>query len=107
MGVKGNESDIVKCIVDLCSRKDNELSLSDFLNEDVNNKVFNLKNEILKSLNNEELILSDIEFKNLCSTIFVKLSRSNSKNYEKFIEDYIKDYKIFNKLFIIFTVTST
>lgn len=94
LGVKGNESDIVKCIVDLCSRKDNELSLSDFLNEDVNNKVFNLKNEILKSLNNEELILSDIEFKNLCSTIFVKLSRSNSKNYEKFIEDYIKDYKI-------------
>ena len=53
-----------------------------------------MKNEILKSLNNEELILSDIEFKNLCSTIFVKLSRSNSKNYEKFIEDYIKDYKI-------------
>lgn len=53
-----------------------------------------MKNEILKLLNNEELILSDIEFKNLCSTIFVKLSRSNSKNYEKFIEDYIKDYKI-------------
>ena len=36
----------------------------------------------LKSLNNEELILSDIEFKNLCSTIFVKLSRSNSIYYE-------------------------
>ena len=94
LGVDGNEDEIVKCIVDLCSRKDNELTLSDFLSEDVNNKVFNLKSEILKSLNNEELILSDIEFKNLCSTIFVRLSRSNYSNYEKFIEDYIKNYKV-------------
>ena len=65
LGVDGNEDEIVKCIVDLCSRKDNELTLSDFLSEDVNNKVFNLKSEILKSLNKEDLILSDIEFKNL------------------------------------------
>ena len=94
LGVDGNEDEIVKCIVDLCSRKDNELTLSDFLSEDVNNKVFNLKSEILKSLNKEDLILSDIEFKNLCSTIFVRLSRSNYSNYEKFIEDYIKNYKV-------------
>ena len=94
LGVDGNEDEIVKCIVDLCSRKDNELTLSDFLSEDVNNKVFNLKSEILKSLNKEDLILSDIEFKNLCSTIFVRLSRSNYFNYEKFIEDYIKNYKV-------------
>ena len=94
LGVYGEESDIVKCIVDLSSRKDNELSLSDFLNEDINNKIFNLKNEILKCLEKEDLILSDIEFKNLCSTIFVKLSRSEHYNYENFIENYIKDYKI-------------
>ena len=94
LGVDGNEDEIVKCIVDLCFRKDNELTLSDFLSEDVNNKVFNLKSEILKSLNKEDLILSDIEFKNLCSTIFVRLSRSNYSNYEKFIEDYIKNYKV-------------
>ena len=94
LGVDGNEDEIVKCIVDLCSRKDNELTLSDFLSEDVNNKVFNLKSEILKSLNKEDLILSDIEFKNLCSTIFIRLSRRNYSNYEKFIEDYIKNYKV-------------
>ena len=94
IGVDGSEDNVVKCIIDLCSRKDNELTLQDFLTEDVNNKIFNLKNEILKYLNNEELILSDIEFKNLCSTIFIRLSRSNHYNYENFIENYIKDYKV-------------
>lgn len=94
IGVNANETSIVRCIIDLCSRKDNELVLQDFLTEDVNNKVFNLKNEILKYLNNEYLILSDIEFKNLCSTIFIRLSRSNYYDYEEFIENYIKDYKI-------------
>ena len=94
IGVDANELEVVKCIIDLCSRKDNELVLQDFLSEDINNKIFNLKNEILRYLNNEELILSDIEFKNLCSTIFIRLSRSNYCNYEKFIELYIKDYKI-------------
>ena len=94
LGVEATEDEIVKCIVDLCSRRDNELSLNDFLSEDINNNTFELKNEILKSLNNIDLILSDIEFKNLCSTIFVKLSRSNYSSYEKFIEEYIKSYKI-------------
>lgn len=94
LGVSGEEREIVKCIVDLCSRKDNELFLSDFLSEDVNNKTFNLKNIILKALNDEELILSDIEFKNLCSTIFVRISRNDCHDYDYFIENYIKDYKI-------------
>lgn len=94
LGVEANEEEIVRCIIDLCSRKDNELVLNDFLNEDVNNKAFILKNEILKYLNSADLILSDIEFKNLCSTIFVRLSRSNYPFYERFIEDYIKHYKI-------------
>lgn len=94
IGVSANEEEIVRGIIDLCSRKDNELVLQDFLSEDVSNKVFNLKNEILKYLNNEDLILSDIEFKNLCSTIFIRLSRSNYYNYENFIESYIKSYKV-------------
>ncbi len=94
IGVDANEEEIVRGIIDLCSRKDNELVLQDFLSEDVSNKVFNLKNEILKYLNNEDLILSDIEFKNLCSTIFIRLSRSNYYNYENFIENYIKSYKV-------------
>ncbi len=94
IGVAANEEEIVRGIIDLCSRKDNELVLQDFLSEYVSNKVFNLKNEILKYLNNEDLILSDIEFKNLCSTIFIKLSRSNYYNYENFIESYIKSYKV-------------
>lgn len=94
IGIEGSEDQVVRCIVDLCYRKDNELVLKDFLTERINKKVFNLKNDILKSLNNEELILSDIEFKNLCSTIFVRLSRNTCKDYEKFIENYVKDYKI-------------
>ena len=94
LGVDGDESEIIKCIVDMCSRKDNELSLSDFLSKEVNNQIFNLKNEILKALDDENLILSDMEFKNLCNTIFVKLSRSECYNYKKFIKEHIKDYKI-------------
>ncbi len=94
IGVNANEEEIVRGIIDLCSRKDNELVLQDFLSEDVSNKIFNLKNEILRYLNNEDLILSDIEFKNLCSTIFIRLSRSNYYNYENFIESYIKSYKV-------------
>lgn len=93
IGVEGEESEVIRCIIDLCLKKDNELVLQDFLSEEVNNKIFNLKNDILKKLNEEELILSDIEFKNLCSTIFIRLSHINY-DYEKFINTYIKDYKV-------------
>lgn len=94
IGVEANESDIIKCIIDLCSRKDNELILQDFINEDIKNEISNLKNEILKYLNKEDLILSDTEFRNLCSVIYIKLSRNNYYSYNNFIETYIKDYKL-------------
>ncbi|MEG0855499.1 MAG: PTS sugar transporter subunit IIA [Terrisporobacter sp.] len=94
LGIDANISNIVKCIVDLCNRKDNELVLQDFLNEDVNNNIFSLKNKILKSLDDKELILSDIEFKNLCSTIYIQLSRINKNGYDDMIVYIIEEYRI-------------
>ena len=94
LGVDSGEEEIIKCIVDLCNRKDNELVLQDFLTSDVSENLFNLKNKILQFLDIEGLILSDVEFKNLCSTIFVRLSRSNYFDNDRFIGEYIKSYKI-------------
>ena len=48
-------------------------------------------------LGREHLVLSDTEFKNLCSIIFIKLSRSNQDESE-FIQAYIKDYIIQREL---------
>lgn len=94
LGVDSGEEEIIRCIVDLCNRKDNELVLQDFLTSDVSENLFNLKNKILQFLDIEGLILSDVEFKNLCSTIFVRLSRSNYFDNGRFIGEYIKSYKI-------------
>ena len=89
--------DITSFILDICSKKDNELNLKDFLSEKVSNNIFNLKNIILNMLGREHLVLSDTEFKNLCSIIFIKLSRSNQDESE-FIQAYIKDYIIQREL---------
>lgn len=94
LGVDSGEEEIIRCIVDLCNRKDNELVLQDFLTSDVSENLFNLKNKILQFLDIEGLILSDVEFKNLCSTIFVRLSRSDYFDNDRFIGEYIKSYKI-------------
>ncbi len=94
LGVDSSEKEIIQCIVDLCNRKDNELVLQDFLTSDVSDNLFNLKNKILKFLAKEDLILSDVEFKNLCNKIFVILSRGHHFDYDRFIDEYIKSYKI-------------
>lgn len=91
--IEANEEDIIKAVVDLCNRKDNELVLQDFLSEEVNNNIFALKQRILQSLEYEDLILSDIEFKNLCSTIYIKLSKINELTYDNRINNEIKLYK--------------
>ena len=93
IAIQASEDDITSFILDICSKKDNELNLKDFLSEKVSNNIFNLKNIILNMLGREHLVLSDTEFKNLCSIIFIKLSRSNQDESE-FIQAYIKDYII-------------
>lgn len=93
LGIEASENDVIRCVVDLCNRRDNELVLQDFLSEEVSGSIFNLKNKILKSLYEEDLILSDIEFKNLCSTIYIKLSRINRCNFDNMIRSIIEKYK--------------
>ena len=95
IAIQASEDDITSFILDICSKKDNELK--DFLSEKVSNNIFNLKNIILNMLGREHLVLSDTEFKNLCSIIFIKLSRSNQDESE-FIQAYIKDYIIQREL---------
>ena len=97
IAIQASEDDITSFILDICSKKDNELNLKDFLSEKVSNNIFNLKNIILNMLGREHLVLSDTEFKNLCSIIFIKLSRSNQDESE-FIQAYIKDYIIQREL---------
>ena len=71
IAIQASEDDITSFILDICSKKDNELSLKDFLTDQVKNNMFNLKNIILSMLSREHLVLSDTEFKNLCSIIFI------------------------------------
>ena len=91
IGIEAEEEDIIRFILDICSKKENDLSLKDFLTDRVADNMFNLKNIILSLLSSKHLVLSDTEFKNLCSIIFIKLSRSNQEENE-FIEQYINDY---------------
>lgn len=91
IAIDAEEEDIIRFILDICSKKENDLNLKDFLTDRVADNMFNLKNIILSILSSKHLVLSDTEFKNLCSIIFIKLSRSNQEENE-FIEQYINDY---------------
>lgn len=93
IGIEADEEDIVRFILDICSKKENDLSLKDFLTDRVANNMFNLKNTIMSMLSSKHLVLSDTEFKNLCSLIFIKLSRSDREEND-FIEEYINDYLV-------------
>lgn len=97
IAIEADEEDIIRFILDICSKKDNDLSLKDFLTDRVADNMFNLKNIILSILSSKHLVLSDTEFKNLCSIIFIKLSRSD-KEENQFIEEYINDYIIQREL---------
>lgn len=86
------EENIIKCIIDLCMKSDNELNLNDFLSNEVKSNIFIIKKMVLNNLNNEKLILMDTEFKNIINYILINLSRGNY-NSEEFIKNYINDYK--------------
>lgn len=89
--IEQDEGKIIKFILKLCQNPENDLSINDFFNEEVKDNLFILKNEVLKELNNEKLILSDIEFKNITNYIFIYLSRNDNK--KNFIKSYINQYK--------------
>ncbi len=93
IALQAKELDIIKCIVDLCCSNNNELVIQDFIKEDITKQITSLEEILLTTLNEEKLLLSDVEFKNLYTTIFIKLSRENHYNYKNFIVNYIKDYK--------------
>lgn len=88
--IEQDEEKIIKFILGLCQNNYNDLNINDFLSDKVKDNLFILKNEVLKELNNEKLILSDGEFKNLTNYIFIYLSRNNNKD---FIKSYINKYK--------------
>lgn len=89
--IEQDEEKIIKFILKLCHNNDNDLSINDFLNDKIKDNLFILKNEVLKELNNEKLILSDIEFKNITNYIFIYLSRND--NNKNFVKNYINKYK--------------
>lgn len=97
IAIEAEEDQIVSFILDICSKKENDLSLNDFLTDKISKSMFNLKSIILRILGNKDLVLSDTEFKNLCSSIFIKLSRTENEE-NKFIEEYINDYIVQREL---------
>ncbi|MCR8746888.1 BglG family transcription antiterminator [Romboutsia lituseburensis] len=92
--VLGREKDIVACISDLCNKKENELSISDFLKPSIKNNIFSIKNMILDILNDEKMILTDIEFKNILNFILISLSR----NIDEIYENELKSNIIYEKI---------
>lgn len=88
----GNDENILKAIVDVCNKKEYELSINDFLSEDIKSNLFAIKRILLDMLNNEKMIVTDAEFKNIFNYILISLSRDN-KNKEEFIKNYMHKYK--------------
>ena len=90
--LEGSEDTIIKCIIALSNRAENNINVNDFLREDIKNNIFNIKKLLLNNLNEEHLILTDIEFKNVFNSICLNLSRGICEK-EEFIKEYIKNYK--------------
>ena len=90
--IDASEENIIKFIISYSNKLDNKLNINDFLSEDIIDNIINIKNMILDTLNNENMILTDNEFKSLVNYISVYLSRNNI-NQLNCIEKYIKDYK--------------
>ncbi len=116
--ILGEEKDIIKCIVSLYNKKDNELNINDFLTQYVKNNIFTINKILLDCLDDEKLIITDIEFKNILNNILISLSRNidqdvyiyncdkdksiyinkNKEEYclqqeKKYIKEYILNYK--------------
>ena len=98
------DEDIKKCILDLCNKNDNELSINDFLEYKIKDNLFVIRKILLDILNDEKIILTDIEFKSILNNILLGLSRDmNNDTYEtqenyfelekEYINRYVRNYK--------------
>lgn len=90
--IEASEEDIIKFIINYSNKVDNSLSIKDFLNNNIIENLFSLKKILLDTLNYENMILTDNEFKNIVNYISIYLSRNNT-NQSDFIKEYIKKYK--------------
>ena len=90
--IEASEEDIIKFIINYSNKVDNSLNIKDFLNNNIIENLFSLKKILLDTLNYENMILTDNEFKNIVNYISIYLSRNNT-NQSDFIKEYIKKYK--------------
>lgn len=98
--LNANEEDIIKAIVDICNKKEYEISVNDFLIDDIKNNIFGIKKILLSSLEYEKLIITDAEFKNMFNYILISLSRNNTNEKEKYIKKSVVNYKKLRTLII-------
>lgn len=90
--IEASEEDIIKFIINYSNKVDNSLNIKDFLNNNIIENLFSLKKILLDTLNYENMILTDNEFKNIVNYISIYLSRNNT-NQSDLIKEYIKKYK--------------
>ncbi len=91
--IDASEENIIKFIINYCNKTDNSLTIKDFLNNNIIENIFSIKKILLDTLSNENMVLTDAEFKNIVNYISVYLSRNNTEKTD-FIKQYIKGYKI-------------
>lgn len=90
--IEASEEDIIKFIINYSNKVDNSLNIKDFLNNNIIENLFSIKKILLDTLNYENMILTDNEFKNIVNYISIYLSRNNTNQID-FIKEYIKKYK--------------
>ena len=94
--IEASEEDIIKFIINYSNKVDNSLSIKDFLDNNIIENLFSLKKILLDTLNYENMILTDNEFKNIVNYISIYLSRNNT-NQRDLIKEYIKNIKVKRK----------
>ena len=93
--IEASEEYIIKFIINYSNKADNSLNIKDFLSNNIIENIFS-KKILLDTLNYENMILTDNEFKNIVNYISIYLSRNNTNQID-FIKEYIKNYKIKRK----------
>lgn len=91
--IEASEEYIIKFIINYSNKADNSLNIKDFLSNNIIENIFSIKKILLDTLNYENMILTDNEFKNIVNYISIYLSRNNTNQID-FIKEYIKNYKI-------------
>src|SRR5699024_11254431 len=90
--IEASEEYIIKFIINYSNKADNSLNIKDFLSNNIIENIFSIKKILLDTLNYENMILTDNEFKNIINYIIIYLSKNNNNKID-FINKYIKKYK--------------